>query len=201
MEAVGGGNAEVSQQCGTVDKTVTDYQRGLKVTEISLDDLFNTYTTQEQIKASFENRTVATGRYTFLANKAQAEIASDMSKTPGRKQGNFFGQLKDDSGKRVGSVGFNASWEVMHTTDKNGHKRQDKSSSLWGQLVTALDLKTASVADVIKAAGSYPLSVYLNEAFQTPEGWRTAKTPEQRADYRKAGYESKNFVESVSRVK
>jgi hypothetical protein len=183
-----------------VDNTVTDYHKG-KSMEISLDDLFSVYTSTEQIKDSFEKRTVPTGKYIFNASRSEGRVATDQSKYPGRKMGSFFGQLKNDEGKRVGSVGFDASWEVLHVVDKNGHKRQDKASSLWGQLVVALDMKTASVGEIIKAVGAYPLSVYLNEAFQTPEGWRTAKTAEVRADYRSKGYESKNFVESVSRVK
>ena len=168
--------------------------------EISLDDLFNTFTSTEQIKDSYEKRTVPTGRYTFTASRAEARLANDNSPWPGRKMGAFFGQLKNGENKRIGSVGFDASWEVMHQVDKNGHKRQDKASSLWGQLVTALNMKASSVAEVIKAAGQYPLSLYVNEAFKTPEGWRTAKTQDDRSKYRAAGYDGRNFVESVSKV-
>jgi hypothetical protein len=176
--------------------------------ELSLDELFSVYTTTEQIKDSFEKRSVPTGRYTFQASKAVAQVddretfqSGEINPNHKRQSANFFGSLKNNEGKRMGSVGFSASWEVRHQTDKNGRKRQDGQSSLWGQLVVALDMKAGSVADVITAAGSYPLSVYVNEAFRTPVGWRTAKDDSDRAEYRKLGYESKNFVQSISRVK
>lgn len=170
---------------------------------LSLEDLYNSYTSKEQIKDSFERRTVPTGRYTFSASKAEARVASDLSPWPGRKQASFFGAVKDDAGKRIGSVGFDASWEVMHFSDKNGHKRQDAQSSLWGQLVTALDMQAESVAAVIQAAGKYPLSVYVTEAFKNPETnrYETATTPEDRVRLRKNGWESRNFVRSISKMK
>src|SRR6266480_5351402 len=168
--------------------------------EISLDELFHTYTAEEQIKDSFEKRTVPTGRYTFQASKAIAQVDDretlqngDINPNHGRKSANLFGALKDNEGKRKGSVGFAASWEVKSQTDKLGRKRQDQQSSLWGQLAVALDMKAGSVADIITAAGSYPLSVYVAETFQTPVGWRTAKDESDRIEYRKLGYPSKNF--------
>ena len=170
---------------------------------LTLEDLYTTYTSKEQIKDSYEKRTVPTGRYTFFANKAEGRVATDTSPWPGRKMGSFFGQLKDEEGKRKGSVGFDASWEVQHYSDRNGHKRQDAPSSLWGQLTVALGMEEAPVGKVIEAVGKYPLNVYVNEAFKNPETnkWVNASTVDERNDMRKKGWDSRNFVRSIGKMK
>jgi hypothetical protein len=170
--------------------------------EISLDELFNTYTSQEQIKESFEKRTVPTGRYTFFASKAEARVQPENGPQPGRKSGSFFGKLTNGDDKRVGSVGFDASWEVVKLTDKNGRTRPDSQSMLWGQLVTALNMKESSVADVITAAGKYPLNVYVTEVYKdtATNKWTTIKDAEQRSAARSAGFDLRNFVNGISRV-
>ncbi len=166
-------------------------------TELNLDELYQVYTSEEQIKESFTKRTVATGRYTFNASRAQARIAPDNSPFPGRKMGSFFGQLKDDQGKRKGSIGFDASWEPL----KNKLNRLDNPSMLWGQLVTALGMKAANVAEIITAAGKYPLNVYVTETFKDSSGkWIKVVTTEDRAEAYRKGFELRNFVQSVSKV-
>lgn len=166
---------------------------------IDLDELYNIYTSDEQMKESFEKRTVPTGKYMFVARRADAIKASDRSPWPGRKMASFYGALKDMSeGKTKGFVGFDASWETAR--DKRG--KLDRPSMLWGQLIRALGLdpQNTGVGKVIEAGGSYPVSVYVTEAFKTPEGWRTARTPEQRREYRQRGFDGRNFVDSVSKV-
>ncbi len=166
-------------------------------TELNLDELYQVYTSEDQIKESFTKRTVPTGRYTFNASRAQARIANENSPFPGRKMGSFFGQLKDDQGKRKGSIGFDASWEPL----KNKLNRLDNPSMLWGQLVTALNMKTSSVGDIITAAGKYPLSVYVTETFKTTDGkWVKVVTAEDRAEAYRKGFELRNFIQSVSKV-
>lgn len=165
-------------------------------TEINLEELYQTYTSDQQIKDSFERRTVPTGKYVFSAMRASARLANEKSPFPGRKMGSFFGSLKDHEGKRRGSVGFDASWEVL----KKPNGKMDGPSVLWGQLVTALGMKGSNVAEVITAAGQYPLNVYVAEAFRTPQGWVTARTPEERAELRQKNYEARNFVNSVSKA-
>lgn len=169
--------------------------------ELSLEELYNTYTSEQQIKDSYEKRTVPTGRYTFTATKAEPRIAGDRSPWPGRQTGNFFGKLVDENGKKVGSIGFDASWEVQQgRPDRNGKVRQDGPSSLWGQMVTALGMKDKSVADVLTAAASYPLNVFVTEVFKDNEGkYQTAWNEEDRQKYRKLGYDSRNYVRSISK--
>lgn len=166
--------------------------------ELDIEKLYETYTSQEQVKESFDKFTVPTGRYTFTASKPPVpEAASDKSPWPGRQIVRLFGKLSDDEGARKGSVGMDASWEVHRR--ENG--KLDGPSKLWGQIVTALGMAEKSVGEVIAAAGSYPLSVYVTEGFKTPEGWRTARDAEKRSEYRKLGYEARNFVDSVSKAR
>lgn len=174
--------------------------------EINMETLFNTFTSEEQVKESFDKFTAPTGRYRFVATKVtptdgvDEQAPDSVRKMLGdRKYVRVFGKMTemvDGVEKRRGSVGFEASWEPRKT-DK---MVPDKATKLWGQLVVALDMKEKSVGEVLNAVASYPLSIYVNESFKTPEGYRTAKDAEARSEYRKLGYDAKNFVESISRA-
>lgn len=169
---------------------------------INIEDLFNQYTDQEQVKESFDKFTAPTGRYRFVATKAEAEKGGadhPYTALQDRPFVHVFGKMTemvDGVEKKRGSVGFDASWERRQTAKG----QPDKIGKLWGQLVVALDMKDKSVGEVINAITAYPLSIYVNESFKTPEGYRTAKDAEARSAYRRLGYESRNFVESVSRA-
>ena len=174
--------------------------------EINMESLFDTFTSEEQVKESFDKFTAPTGRYTFTASKVTPtegvdENAPDSVKTAlgDRQYVRVFGRMTemvDGVEKKRGSVGFEASW-VPRKTAKG---QADKATKLWGQLVVALDMKQKSVGEVLNAISSYPLSIYVNESFKTPEGYRTAKDAEARREYRGLGYDAKNFVESISRA-
>lgn len=176
------------------------------MSEINMESLFNTFTTEEQVKESFDKFTAPTGRYRFVATKVtptngcdEAAPASIHEMYDGRQYVRIFGKMTemvDGVEKRRGSVGFEASWEPR----KTAKGQPDKATKLWGQLVVALDMKDKSVGEVLNAVASYPLSIYVNESFKTPEGYRTAKDAESRREYRALGYDSRNFVESVSRA-
>jgi hypothetical protein len=181
--------------------------------ELNLEELYNIYTDPQQIKDSFEKRTLPTGTYTFYASRGEARsIPADASWCPGRKTASFFGQLKNAEGKRVGSVGFDASWEPVYYDDKHGHRRQDGMGMRWGQLVVALDMAAKPVPEIIDAAKRYPFNVYVTEAFRNPETqqWETAfsddpsappeRQARQRKAYRAKGWESRNFVQTIKRV-
>jgi hypothetical protein len=183
-----------------------DAIKEIYMSEINMESLFNTFTSEEQVKESFDKFTAPTGRYKFTAIKVTPmegvdENAPDsIRKALGdRKYVRVFGRMTEmveGVEKKRGSVGFEASWEPRKT-DKG---MPDKATKLWGQLVVALDMKQKSVGEVLNAIQSYPLSIYVNESFKTPEGYRTAKDAEDRKAYRSLGYESKNFVESISRA-
>lgn len=168
-------------------------------TELNIEELYGKTTSAEQIKESFDRLTMPTGRYVYAATKVEAVLGSDehpLESLRGRQFAHVFGKVTTDEGKRRGNVGFDASWEPRKTATG----KLDKAGKLWGQIVVALDMKDKPVGEVIEAMRQYPLSVYINESFKTPEGYRTARDEQARAEYRKAGYESRNFVESVSKL-
>lgn len=176
------------------------------MSELNIEDLYNKTTSPEQIKQSFDKITARTGRYQFAAGKVEPRRGETDHVFPpvrDREYVSLFGKMTevvDGTEKRRGSVGFDASWEARNT-DKGA---MDKISKLWGQIATALDMKDKSVGEILNALKQFPISVYVNESFKVPEGgttkWKTARSDEERNAYRQLGYESRNFVESVSKL-
>ena len=168
-------------------------------TALNIEDLYGKTTSAEQIKESFDRLTVPTGRYIFGASKVEAVKGATEHPLPSLRDREFahvFGKLTTDDGKGRGRIGFDASWDPRKTDTG----RMDKHAKLWGQICVALDMKEKAIPEILDALGQYPLSVYVNESFKTPEGYRTARDAEKRAEYRKAGYEARNFVESISKL-
>lgn len=165
--------------------------------ELSLEDLYAQYTSEEHIKESFERRTVPTGGYTFQAEKATARELGDNAPWPGRKVATFGGPLTLDGAKK-GRLMFDASWELVR---REKDQKADGPSQLWGQLVVAMDAREKAVGEVITMMKDYPIYVYVTESFKTPEGWRTAKDEESRKTYRAAGFEARNFVQNIGKAR
>jgi hypothetical protein len=178
------------------------------MTELNIEDLYKTYTTDEQIKESFDRVTAPTGRYTYNVTKVEKLIGADDHVVPalrGRPYARLWGRMSevvDGVEKKRGNVGCDVSWETrrIDAPGKPSNGKPDKQSKLWGQLVVALGDKAASAGTVLERIAQYPVSIYVNESFKTPEGYRTARTPEERKEYRGQGFESHNFVESISKV-
>jgi hypothetical protein len=88
-----------------------------------------------------------------------------------------------------------------HTSQEPDKRGQpDRAYKLWGQVVRALGMEKDSIGEVVNAISQYPLSTYVTESFKTPEGGRVARDKEQRATYRKAGFQPRNYVDSVSKA-
>ncbi len=168
-------------------------------TELNIEELYGKTTSAEQIKESFDRLTVPTGRYIYAATKVEAVLGGSEHPLPSLRDREFahiFGKLTTDDGKGRGRLGFDASWDPRKT--ETG--KLDKHAKLWGQICVALDMKEKAIPEILDALSQYPLSVYVNESFKTPEGYRTARDADSRAAYRKLGYDARNFVESVSKV-
>ena len=182
--------------------------------DLNIEDLYKTYTTDEQIKESFDRFTASTGRYQFAATKAEKVLGADdhvIESLRGRPHARLFGRMThvvDGVDKKAGSVGADVSWE----TRKDAKGKPDKASKLWGQLVVALGMKDKSVGEVLDAVAQYPISVYVNESFKVPATaeeraktgrdsvYKTARDAEARKEYRSQGYEARNFIESISKL-
>jgi hypothetical protein len=179
-------------------------------TSINLDELFGQFTSKEQIKESYDKITAPTGRYTFTATKVESLKGSadhPLESLRDRQHVHVFGKLveimPDGTEKRRGSVGFDASWERKATPTG----QPDSASKLWGQLCRAFSMEAASVGEVVNAISHYPLSAYVRESFKTPDAttekgykWITTRDQTVRSQYRKSGYDARNFVDSVSKV-
>jgi hypothetical protein len=80
----------------------------------------------------------------------------------------------------------------------------DKSSKLLGQAYKALDIK-GSLGDLLNGMKETYFGIFITESFVTTEGgkrvYKNARTEEERNEYVKAGFEAKNFVQSISKLK
>lgn len=182
----------------------------INATSINLDELFGQFTSKEQIKESFEKITAPSGRYTFTATKVESLRGGadhPLESLRDRQHVHVFGKLtevlQDGTEKKRGSVGFDASWERKST--KTG--QPDSATKLWGQMVRAFGMEAASVGEVVNAISHYPLSAYVRESFKTPDAtsekgykWVTTRDQDVRREYRRSGFDARNFVDSVSKV-
>lgn len=170
---------------------------------ISIEDLYEKHTDAQNIKESFERMTAPTGRYEFVATKVENLRGGEdhpLESLRGREYVHVWGKLTkeqpDGTKKGFGHIGFDASWE--RRTDKRG--QPDGAYKRWGQAVRALNMEKDSIGEVSNAIGQYPFSVFVTESFKTPEGNRVARDSEQRKTYRAAGYQARNYVDSISRA-
>jgi len=170
---------------------------------IDIEDLYNKHTSAENIKESFSKMTAPTGRYLFAATKVEARRGRadhPFENMRGRDYVHVFGKLTSVSPegvtKKMGNIGFDASWQ--RRTDKFGNA--DKAYKLWGQLVRAYGMEKDSIGEVRNAIPQFPFSTYVVEKFKTPEGNRVARDKDTRADYRKQGFAARNDVDSISRA-
>lgn len=170
--------------------------------ELSLEDLYGQFTSDEHVKDSFERRTVPTGAYNFQATKANARELGDNTPWPGRKMITLNGPLSLD-GQTKGRLLFDVDYIGTKDTREGRTDKLDQQSQLWGQLVVALDARNKSAGEIMEMTKSYPINIYVVESFKTPEKWETIKMGDEarRAELRKAGYEARNFPRSISRAR
>jgi hypothetical protein len=182
----------------------------INATSINLDELFGSFTSKEQIKESFDKITAPTGRYVFTATKVEPLTGGadhPLESLRNRPHVHVFGKLTetlpDGTIKRRGSVGFDASWERRATPTG----QPDGASKLWGQLCRAFGMEQASVGEVVNALSHYPVSAYVRESFKTPDStsekgykWVTTRDQAIRSEYRRSGFDARNFVDSVSKA-
>lgn len=187
--------------------------------EINLDQLFEAYTDEAAAKEATAFKTVPTGAYNHKGEKAQAGIGDDerMASLFGRQYARLSGPITTKTGDRRGQQFFDVSWVVYRVnpatrkpeliTDANREQALteqwplDKASKLWGQLATAFDATKKPVREVLEMYKMYPTSLFVTEAFETPEGWRTPRTAEERGAYAAKGYTPKNFVQSIGKIR
>lgn len=187
--------------------------------ELNVDDLFNAYTDEAAAKEATSFKTVPTGSYQHKGEKVEVGTGDDerIISLYGRNYAHLQGPILTANGDRRGRMFFDVSWIVWRVnpvtkksepiTDENRERvlaeqwPLDKASKLWGQLSTVFDATKKPVREVLEMYKMYPTMLFVTETFETPEGWRTPRTPEERAIFASKGYTPKNFVQSISKVK
>jgi len=158
----------------------------------SLDELFEQHASAEMVKEATAYRTIPTGKYQLNAKKIEGRIGSEKSPWPGARLVHLQLDAAADGAKK--GVLFA---DISHETLRRDDGKLDNPSKLWGQYEKALDMQGKSAGDVVEAIRLYPVDSFVTESFKTPDGYRTPRTDDERAEYVKAGFESRNFVQNV----
>ena len=137
-------------------------------------------------------------------------VFSDSSevKPEWRKGVRLSAEISNGEGKKLSTIRIEASWEARRDSTTG---KLDKLFTRWEQLTRALypNLKPEeraqkSTGDVLTALSQYPVKVYITESFQVTavDGstkWMNPVSDEEIKQFREAGYEARNFVQSVSK--
>ena len=187
--------------------------------EINLDTLFEAYTDEAAAKEATAFKTVPTGSYNHKGERAQAGIGDDerLVNLFGREYAHLSGPITTKTGDRRGQQFFDVSWQVYRVnpatkkseriTDENREQATaeqwplDKPSKLWGQLAVAFDAVKKPIKEVLEMYRMYPTTLFITESYNTSAGWRSPRTPAEKAEFVSAGFDAKNFVQSISKVK
>ena len=139
-------------------------------------------------------RTLRTGNYRLMAEKAEGRIASDKSPWPGAEMVHLQLDARPlENGSKGGKIFLDITYQTLRRADGS----LDGPTKLWGQYEKALGATGKSAAEVVEAVLAYPVDGFVTESFKTPMGYRTPKTEEERMDFVQAGYEPRNFVQNV----
>lgn len=178
----------------------------------SLEDLYNTYTSEELAKEATRFGTMPTDTYDLQItdaelrpNQSDADYAAREETTPENKarvaRTRFHLTFKvSQNGTGRGTLFADASPIILR--DKGG--RLDAQSSLFGQLEYGVTPKGEKLAvpEVIKAAKTYQWKGKVEETFiketdDPKDRFKVANTPEQRAQYTQEGRQPINRIRRV----
>jgi hypothetical protein len=187
--------------------------------ELNLDELFAGYTDEAAAKEATAFKTVPTGSYNHKGEKYQAGIGDDERLTSllGREYAHLSGPITTKTGDRRGQQFFDVSWieyrvnpatkKGERITDENREQAvaeqwpQDKAFKLWNQLAVAFDAVKKPIREVLEMYKMYPTTLFITESYNTGNGWRSARTTAEKAEFLQAGYDPKNFVQSIGKMK
>ena len=162
--------------------------------------LFEKHAEAEAVKEANAFRTLPSGSYRFTTRKLEYRIGAEQGPWPGAElihlQVDALQQGTDTP--RKGVLFFDITYQTLRRADDG---KLDSPSRLWGNYEKALGVLGKSAGEVVEAITLYPVDAYVTETFKTPAGYRTPKTPEERAEFERAGYEARNFVQNVRAAK
>ena len=183
--------------------------------ELSLEQLYDRYTTEEQYKEANASPTVLTGGYRFKVQSLKtavfteedaAKYPNDKKIIPGRQHARIFAGLYDRAtGARKGSIGFTVSWIENRIKGDDGLERLDGAAKLWGQLLKATDTMGKPVGEILKdILPNVQFDGFVEEAFKMPDGefkkYRGETEDDRKANRKvlaEAGGDPINYVNSL----
>jgi hypothetical protein len=174
------------------------------VEQFDLSQAFSEYADASAVAEANSFKTIPTATYTIQITKAVGQKFAGDDRPLVHMTADVL-----DNGRKVSTVFFNASW-VARRRDTDG--RLDSNFTRWAQILRILypelsDAERAkmSVTDVVDTAMKFPLGARITESFQVPNGdgslkWVTPRTADEAVQYRTAGLQARNFVQSITRA-
>jgi hypothetical protein len=191
-----------------------------------VESYFDEFASSSAMAEASRFKTIPTGSYTAQVSKREGRYFEEKDSKNGgkywsavfsdsaevnpswRKGVQVTADVSNAEGKKLSTIRIEASWEDRR--DAKG--RLDQLFTRWDQLTRAMfpglkskDGEQKSTGEVLTALSQYPIKVYVTESFKVPaiDGstkWKTAENEEVAKEYRAAGYEVRNFVQSVGKV-
>jgi len=134
---------------------------------IAVEELFNEYADAATLREGTRPTTVPTDGYILQAKSFEGRENANDGRRSVRIRANI---IKEDA--RIGTVWFNASWQVRRT----GVGKLDRDSRTWSQLAMAVfpsivesEVADKSVGEVLDMVMKFPINAYVTEAFRTGE--------------------------------
>ena len=178
--------------------------------ELTMQELFNTFTSAELVKEATARPTLRSGDYFLTAKKVTPRIGDERSPWPGRKTLNIQYQAAKDTEREVsvGTLFVEADFDVEQANQyRTPGGKLDRLSRLWGHIVEALDSKTESVGVTVERILQYPVIGRVSEVFKAGVDaagkniYKQAKSEDERTEFFKSGFEAFNSVTSIRKVK
>ena len=149
----------------------------------------------KEAKAQTTFSTLLTGMYTIQATGVEVEAGSEKSPWPDRPLFRVKSKATGANGK--GFLSFDMSPVVYRT--KTG--RLDGPATLWGNVITAFNLESATNREVAEAVRQYPMDAYVEEVYNDGNGkWIKASNEQESKALAAKGYEARNFVRNLKAV-
>jgi hypothetical protein len=189
----------------------------------NIDSYFDEFADASAMAEATRFKTIPTGSYTGQVTKRDGQYFESKAGNYGeywsavfndsdevnpnwRKGVRLSADLSNGDGKRLSMIRIEASWEAKRDL-KTG--KLDKLFTRWNQLTRAMfpnsKDEAKSTGEVLTMLSQFPIKVFVTESFQVPaidgtKKWVSPKTDEEAKQYREAGYEAKNFVQSVGKL-
>ena len=191
-----------------------------------VEEYFSNFASASAMAEASRFKTIPTGSYTAQVTKREGRYFEEKDSKNGgkywsavfsdsaevnpnwRKGVQVTADVSNGDGKKLSTIRIEASWEDK----RDARGKLDQLFTRWDQLTRAMfpGLKSKegeqkSTGEVLTALTQYPIKVFVTESFKVPamDGstkWTSAQNEEQAKQFREAGYEVRNFVQSVSKL-